>query len=431
MHVVLLFTCQPALGGHVPDTGQTACYDNTAEIACPAPGEPFYGQDAQYDTGSREYIKLDGSGLPLPDTAESWAMVRDTVTGLTWEVKTDDGSIHDFENSYSWNDARDIFIPALNQAAFGGCSDWRLPEIHELSYLIDRGTIDPAVDTDYFPLVALYYWTATPDPSAALGPYYVQFFTGYEYNFIKDGDGAMAVRGDIAQRGMFVDNGDGTVSDQGTGLMWQQAGPAQTMDWQEALAYCENLELAGYSDWRLPNVNELQSLVDYTRYGPSIDTDFFPAAVAASYRTSTSIPGGYTDRAWVVDFDLGYVDFYFGSGKSALHYVRAVRGAGSSTLVELSSLSAERRGFKHVAISWTTASEVDSAGFNIYRCAFQRGRYVRVNEALIPARGSPTGGAAYEFVDESARWWTNWYRLEDIDSSGESMMHDPVRATYK
>ena len=63
----------------------------------------------------------------------------------------------------------------------------------------------------------------------------------------------------------FVDNEDGTVTDNATGLMWQQSDDGNTYDWEEAMSYCENLNLAGYSDWRLPNVKELQSIVDYTR----------------------------------------------------------------------------------------------------------------------------------------------------------------------
>jgi len=71
-----------AFAGALPDTGQTKCYNDTAEITCPAPGEDFYGQDAQYTTNPRSYTKLDASGNALPDTATSWTMVRDNVTGL-------------------------------------------------------------------------------------------------------------------------------------------------------------------------------------------------------------------------------------------------------------------------------------------------------------------------------------------------------------
>jgi len=63
----------------------------------------------------------------------------------------------------------------------------------------------------------------------------------------------------------FEDNSDGTISDNATGLTWMQSDSESAMNWEDALSYCENLPLAGADDWRLPNVKELQSLVDYSR----------------------------------------------------------------------------------------------------------------------------------------------------------------------
>jgi hypothetical protein len=123
--------------------------------------------------------------------------------------------------------------------------------------------------------------------------------------------------------GEFVDNGDGTVTDTSTGLMWQQetAGP---ITWEEALTYCEELTLAGYSDWRLPNRNELHSLVDYTTYEPAIDTTAFPDTMSADYWSSTSVCYIITGSAWTVS--LGY-SLVHGTDKSfSRAYVRAVRG---------------------------------------------------------------------------------------------------------
>ncbi len=74
------------------------------------------------------------------------------------------------------------------------------------------------------------------------------------------------VRGNPAYgRNDFHDNGDGTITDHATGLMWQKVDSGQGMDWGHALSYAANLKLAGHTDWRLPNAKELQSIVDYTR----------------------------------------------------------------------------------------------------------------------------------------------------------------------
>ena len=88
----------------MPDTGQTKCYNTSSEILCPNPGEAFYGQDGNYLINPPSYTKLDAVGNDLSDTATSWTMVRDNVTGLIWEVKTDDGSVHDKDNKYTWYD---------------------------------------------------------------------------------------------------------------------------------------------------------------------------------------------------------------------------------------------------------------------------------------------------------------------------------------
>lgn len=96
--VLIVFLIISAINVHawpIPDTGQTKCYDNTTEIPCPVSGEDFCGQDGNYTINPPSYTKLDAAGGALPDGAASWVMVRDNVTGLIWENKTNDGSIHD------------------------------------------------------------------------------------------------------------------------------------------------------------------------------------------------------------------------------------------------------------------------------------------------------------------------------------------------
>ena len=122
-------------------------------------------------------------------------------------------------------------------------------------------------------------------------------------------------------RAEFINHGDGTVTDTETGLMWQQ-NTASPMDWRNALVYAEELELAGHSDWRLPDRNELQSLVDYSRNNLAIDPEAFPGTRSSSYWSSTTYAGDNGD-AWLVDFYYGNV---YGSYKGSHNYARAVRG---------------------------------------------------------------------------------------------------------
>jgi hypothetical protein len=123
----------------------------------------------------------------------------------------------------------------------------------------------------------------------------------------------------------FVDNEDGTVTDNCTGLTWQQATAAGTYTWAEALQYCENLGLGGETDWRLPNVRELQSIVDYGRYSPAIDPVF--SAESWWYWSSSSgvndTNHAWHDVAWRVSFSSGHV---VRDDKSDARCVRAVRG---------------------------------------------------------------------------------------------------------
>ena len=124
----------------------------------------------------------------------------------------------------------------------------------------------------------------------------------------------------------FVDNGDGTVTDNCTGLMWQKDtadtnGIGNTLPWCDAIAYCDNLSFAGHEDWRLPNVRELQSIVDYGRHDPAIDPVF--GALPSFYWSSTSFADD-PFRAWDIRIDIA---FFNNDSKQEPALVRAVRNA--------------------------------------------------------------------------------------------------------
>lgn len=130
----------------------------------------------------------------------------------------------------------------------------------------------------------------------------------------------------------YRDNGDGTVTDLNTGLMWQQgdeqngSGPSYgRYTWEQALDYCAGLDLAGRTDWRLPTRGELVSLVDYSipRPGPTIDNNYFPGCGSSVY-WSSSPRLLWRDYAWTVYFHYGYV---WATNESQIYnYVRCVRG---------------------------------------------------------------------------------------------------------
>jgi hypothetical protein len=127
----------------------------------------------------------------------------------------------------------------------------------------------------------------------------------------------------------YTDLGDGTVLDDVTHLIWQKTidgagtSPPPRYSWPKALGYCGFLRLAGYDDWRLPSAVELQSIVDYGRARPSIDSTVFPNTPAGTFWTSTAMvnPVGW---AWIVIFDDARTTQARSSDES-YSYVRCVR----------------------------------------------------------------------------------------------------------
>jgi hypothetical protein len=132
----------------------------------------------------------------------------------------------------------------------------------------------------------------------------------------------------------FTLHNDGTVTHNSTGLMWMRCslgqtwdgstctGAASTFTWHNALVAAQSHSFAGHSDWRLPNKNELASLVEQRCVSPAINSTIFPGTAWGSAFWSSSPYADYSNGAWYVAFDGGYV---YNDFKSYLHQVRLVR----------------------------------------------------------------------------------------------------------
>lgn len=135
----------------------------------------------------------------------------------------------------------------------------------------------------------------------------------------------------------YLDNGDETVSDLQAGLMWMQcsvglsgagcaSGTASTFTWNLALQQPRTLNssggFAGYSDWRLPNVNELETLVELACWSPSINMTFFPNTPGSYYWSSSPFTANLY-LAWYVDFDYGKSSNYERIANYAVRLVRS------------------------------------------------------------------------------------------------------------
>lgn len=236
---IFIFALPDALRASVlPDSGQTTCYNDTTAIACPQEGQDYYGQDANH------------AGIPPTYQNNGDGTVADMVTGLTWQ-QASDGTARSFSGAATY----------CASLQLGSRSVWRVPSPRELLTLVDAGRTNPAMNPA-FAVSSGNYWTNATDPVSSDRGAFVVLGTGvashelkyYTYN-------VLCVSGD-APAPRFTDNGDGTVDDANTGLMWRKETSVTTMDWKHALAWCAGDATAGHTDWRAPGKRELDSLVE-------------------------------------------------------------------------------------------------------------------------------------------------------------------------
>ena len=341
--------------GILNDSGAAQCSNGTALTACPV--ADFPGQDAgngrdvavllNTDADGRKgfaFAKLGDAKAVLSASTTPWKCVQDNVTGLTWEAKTDVNKAV----TMNWADAN-TYVTTVSNAALCGYIDWRLPTPQELASLLDNSiswttTTTAVTDQTFFPdQQRATYWSAQDASAtgAATGRWAVDFQFGMtvieETTALKH---VRLVRGAVAAPSYAAPESQ-TVKDEKTGLTWRQCadglsgdacatGAALAYTWQDALKRVVTINqagFAGFKDWRLPNRNELASIVEYTRNNPALNTARFvgfplPGGVAPNFWTSTPYAADPT-KAWSVGFKDGEVVF---SSVSNPRYVLLVRG---------------------------------------------------------------------------------------------------------
>ena len=241
-------------------TGQTKyCTNNTGAIDCPASVSEsgndynFYGQDAQY--AEKGGCVSQSFTINTPDNENpDQKIITDNNTWLEWTKNIAD-------RTFTFNQA----VSYCSDLEYGGKSDWRLPTLLELSTIVNIASA-PYIDNAYFGEVTGIFWTSNISPSNSLNGVSLNFDNGSAGNFgLGNSLYVRCVRGNpLTKNSSFSDlTPDGisdiVVKDNITGLIWQK-NPVTGKTWQQALEYCEKSEYAGFSDWRLPNRNELLSL---------------------------------------------------------------------------------------------------------------------------------------------------------------------------
>ena len=302
---------KPAFGNIC--TGQKNCYNNSEEITCPTSASAdFYGQDAQY-------AKL-GYCYPQSFTLKTVSgnkVVVDNNTGLVWEQSPS-------SSEYIWEN-RATHCNELNSSNYCGINTWRVPTSLELLTIADSSG-NPAVNTTVFTDMPTTdqsdFWASEQygsDQGRRFGTY-----TGYSgYSSKTSTYKVLCVSGDEMPKGVFTSqtiSGKVVVTDSTTGLMWQKEY-VSGKTWQQALKYCEDSTYAGYSDWRLPNKNELASLLNLDKSESPLSN--FPDMPSKYFWSSSTRVGSTTSNAWNVIFNDGRVSNYGKTDTTQL--VRCVR----------------------------------------------------------------------------------------------------------
>ena len=282
----------------LPDTGQNLSYTTT------------FGEDNDYNINLPSY------------TNNTNGTIADNVTRLMWQQV--DGGEMTIENAFIYAD----------NLILGGFSDWRLPSPMESFSILNHQNNNPAMNTTFFTAsLAEYWWTNTyqagdntkvwcTNAGGGIGnkPKSETISAGGTFKYHVRAVRDVSAPTIIANH--FTDNGNGTITDNVTQLIWQKVPNTTPQTWENALAYAENLSLASATDWRLPNIKELQSLNDESVTNPSVSTTFFPTIGVHNYWSSTSLPN-QTTKAWFWNTQFGITTY---DTKTNSNYTLCVRG---------------------------------------------------------------------------------------------------------
>lgn len=289
----------------LPDTGENTSYTST------------FGEDNDY-TMNAPFFTILPTGV-----------VIDTVTGLMWQ-QVDGGEM-----------TIDKAIIYCDTLSIAGYTNWRLPSAHEAFSILNHQYANPSLLTSVFPVSAAEYWWTADRQYNDTNKIWSTNAGGGIGNHLRTetisagGTKKFHVRAvrDINTptiiTNAFTDNGNQTITDNLTQLVWQKNPRLDSMTWEDALQYADTFQIAGFSDWRLPNIKELQSLNDEKRGAPSINKIYFPTINTGKYFSSTTLPN-QTTKAWYLDTQFGITTYQF---KTVKLNVILVRGDGNIATV--------------------------------------------------------------------------------------------------
>ncbi len=328
------------LTDYLPDSGQTSCASgpsgDTAYLTCP---QTVTGQDGDY---------ADVPNLWSLSVTDGGDTITDNTSGLVWQrcSKGQSGtSCTGVADSTQIQSGAASYCAGLSLAG----RTWRLPSRRELLLFGDHERANPAVDdndvSNYYPnhpgnASPDFFWSSTADGTTPGNYWLLDLRDASTTSLIgTSGRFTRCVSGNVLPAPAYTNRGDGTIYDSRTNLLWTQCsmdntgtgtlldytasctGATGSRQWVNALSDCEALSLAGRTDWRLPSIRELSSLLsDSTTTSPLIDSSFFPNTSGAEYWSSTSSILSITS-ARHVSFGNGVLS---GSGKANFYRLRCV-----------------------------------------------------------------------------------------------------------
>jgi hypothetical protein len=254
---------------------------------------------------------------PAYDTSTK-GVVRDTVTGLTWQ-----GELGTKSSGYSWLEAQSY----CEQLTLAEYDDWRLPSKIELESIVDE-TARPASNPFIFGDPGNVLWTASPVVGEPDHAWLLDFLNGSSAYHVEVSSplGVRCVRGPAASTlsklpasRYTLDKGGNAITDNRTGLIWERTLSTGNHTWEAAKHYCASLGVG----WRVPAYKELLTLVDPTRSNPSIDP-LFPDTPAVSFWTASPSlrTDGTPDWPRRIDFLKGESDFYTSTAPNRVRCVK-------------------------------------------------------------------------------------------------------------
>lgn len=287
-------------------TGQTTCHDvEGLEIEC-----SHSGQDAEFHSGA---------SWPVPRFHREGNIVLDRLTNLHWPANANLAGF-----PLEWDEAL-RFVEKMNDAADLVHRDWRLPDRRELRSLVSHQDRRPALPSHHpFENVFMHwYWSSTSVAAHPGHAWYVNmdggrmFYGGKDQAFIvwpvrgRSNGTVLDVSGgiDTSPAGFRFEYRSSGILDRLTGLLWQTRASltAGTVSWRDALGAVDRLNQGNRCRiWRLPNINELESLVDCSCFKPALPAGHPFTDVDSIYWSSTT--SLYEpDWAWALYLDDGAV----------------------------------------------------------------------------------------------------------------------------